>query len=77
MIDFCWGKERKSITFIKERNTLFSNNKKEFSKEIFSKIDTINSRQAVSSIAVINVKIFGITPILFNTEVNPGFISKI
>ena len=76
-MDLRWGKPRKSITFNKERKTLFSNNKKEFSKDIFSNTDTINSRQAVSSITVINVNIFGIAPILLMTDVNPGFISNI
>ena len=76
-MDFLWGKPRKSITFNKERKTLFSNNKKEFSKDIFSKTDTINSRQAVSSITVISVNIFGIAPILLITDVNPGLISNI
>ena len=76
-MDLRWGKPRKSMTFNKERNTLFSNNKNEFSKDIFSNTATIGSRHAVSSIAVIRVIILGITPILFMTEVNPGFMSKI
>ena len=77
IIDFLWPKAKKSITFNKERKALFSNNKNEFSKDIFSNIDTINSKQAVSSIALINIIIFGIAPILLITEVKPGFISNI
>ena len=77
IIDFLCGKAKKSITFNKDKNTLFSNNKKEFSKDIFSNIDTINSKQAVSPIAPINIIIFGIAPILFITDVKPGFISNI
>ena len=76
IIDFLCAKAKKSITFNKERNTLFSNNKNEFSKDIFSKTATINSRHAVSSIEVINVIILGIAPIRLMTEVNPGFISN-
>ena len=64
------------MTFNKERNTLFSKSKKEFSNDIFSNTATINSRHAVSSIDVINVIIFGIAPILLMTEVRPGFISN-
>ena len=45
--------------------------------DIFSKTDTIDSKQVVSSMALINIIILGIAPTLFNTEVRPGFISKI
>ena len=77
IIDFLCGVAKKSITFKREAKTLFSKSKKEFSNDIFSKTDTIDSKQVVSSIALINIIILGIAPTLFNTEVRPGFISKI
>ena len=36
IIDILLGKAKKFITFNKERNALFPNNKNEFSKDIFS-----------------------------------------
>ena len=65
------------MTFNKDKNTLFSKRRNEFSKDIFSKTDTIDSKHIVSSIALIRIIIFGIAPTLLRTEVNPGFISRI
>ena len=43
----------------------------------FFQTDTIDSKHILSSIAFINIIFVGISPTLFNSEVSPGFISKI